>query len=65
MEYMIDNNIINKNPYINLFSKNDINNEINRFTTKRIRRFARSYKKKYKTKNKMKEDKVININEIY
>lgn len=65
MEYMIDNNIIDKNPYINLFSKNDINNEINRFTTKRIRRFARGYKKKYKTKNKMKENKVININEIY
>ena len=66
IEYMIDNNIIDKNPYINLFTKDDINNEINRFTTKRIRRFNINNKKKYKTKNKMRENKyIVNINEIY
>lgn len=66
MEYMIEHNIINKNPYINLFSPEDIKNEINRFSTKRIRRFVNYNKRNYQTKNKLKLNKyIININDLY
>lgn len=64
IEYMIDNGLIKQNPYINIYSREEIFNDISRFANKRIQRF-RIAAEKYRRKNKLADNNYVSLLYLY
>ena len=52
IEYLINEGKIKQNPYMNIYSRDEIANDINKFINKRIQRFRVNNDDSYKRKNK-------------
>lgn len=65
IEYMIESRIIKQNPYVNIYSREEIFDDINRFAGKRITRFKQSGEKYRRKNNLVLDDSYVSLLYLY